>query len=321
MAKLNYHHLGYFRAVAQNGNLTRAAAELHVSQSALSVQIRQLEAYLGQSLFTREGKRLVLTEAGYLALDYAETIFSTGTELLALLRGGAGSGRSALRIGSVSTLSRNLQENFLRPLLAARDTSLLLASGSFEELLEQLRVHSLDVVLSNRPAPADSRHPWRSRRIARQPVSLVGKPVRGLRRFRFPEDLRSHALLLPGRNSEFRARFDLRCEEAGVELKIMAEVDDMAMLRLLARDSDALALLPIVVVQDELAAGRLQEYCRVPDLHEDFYAVTMPRRFLPAALTMLLARPEADVLRPRHIGDRRAAGQARSRAARRTAGR
>lgn len=296
-SRLNYHHLGYFWTVARTGNLTRAAEQLHVSQSALSVQIRQLERQLGHALFAREGRRLVLTEAGSLALNYAETIFTAGRELLAAMREGQATGRLALRVGSVATLSRNFQENFLKPLLVKEDVELTIASGSLEELLQRLRVHQLDVVLSNRPGQGDARAPWRNRRIARQPVSLVGQPRRSRRPFRFPDDLRGRAVILPGPSSEIRAGFDVLCEQLDLSVRVMAEVDDMAMLRLLARDARAIALLPPVVVQDEIASGRLEEYCRLPQIHEDFYAITMPKRFQPPLLRQLLARPESEVLR------------------------
>ncbi len=297
LSRLNYHHLSYFWAVARTGNLTRAAERLHVSQSALSVQIRRLEQQLGQQLFAREGRRLVLTDAGALALNYAETIFAAGAELLAVMREGQAAGRRALRVGSVATLSRNFQENFLKPLLAQDDVELTIVSGDLEQLLERLRAHQVDVVLSNRPALGDARQPWRSRRVARQPVSLIGERRRSRRPFRFPEDLRGCRLLLPGPGSEIRTAFDVLCEQLELSVRVMAEVDDMAMLRLLARDSRAIALLPAVVVQDEIASGRLEEYCRLPQIQESFYAITMPKRFQPPLLRELLARPESEVLR------------------------
>lgn len=296
MSRLNYHHLHYFWAVAKEGNLTRAAAQLHVSQSALSTQIKQLEDQLGQALFTREGRVLQLTEAGRVALTYAETIFETGNELTALLRDGQRQTRHVLRIGAVATLSRNFQENFVKPLLKRDDVELILQSGGLDELLTRLAVHNLDVVLSNRKAHADSQHPWRCRRIARQPVSLVGKPRGKAKAFRFPEELAEQPLLLPGRDSDIRAGFDVLCEQIGLTYQVLAEVDDMAMLRLLARDSGKVALLPTVVVQDELKSGKLQEYCVVPQLHENFYAITVQRHFEPPLLKTLLRRSEAEVL-------------------------
>ena len=117
--------------------------------SALSTQIRQLEDQFGQPLFERRQRQLRLTEAGQLALSYAESIFSAGHELLALLREGQGPGRQVLRIGAVATLSRNFQDNLLRPLVRRDDVELLLQSGSLDELLGRLQVHTLDLVLAN----------------------------------------------------------------------------------------------------------------------------------------------------------------------------
>lgn len=297
MPHLNYHHLQYFWAVAKEGKLTRAAERLHVSQSALSAQIRQLEDQLGQPLFHRVGRSLQLTEAGRIALAYAEQIFTTGNELVATLTEGHRADREVLRIGAVATLSRNFQDSFVRPLLARRDIALVMQSGSLAELLARLSSHTVDLVLSNRPVVADAQAEWRCRRIARQPVSLVGPP-RGRRAvpFRFPEDLEGCVLLLPSVNSEIRTAFDLLCEQLSVRPLILAEVDDMAMLRLLARDTDAIALLPTVVVRDELREGVLQEYCAVPQLVENFYAITVKRHFQSPLLKALLSRESLDAL-------------------------
>ena len=120
MSRLNYHHLHYFWAVAKQGNLTRAAEQLRVSQSALSTQIRQLEEQLGQPLFTRQGRSLLLTEPGRIALSYADRIFASGNELVATLRDGRGQERQVLRIGAVATLSRNFQKSLVRPYTPAR---------------------------------------------------------------------------------------------------------------------------------------------------------------------------------------------------------
>ena len=295
MQRLNFHHLHYFWAVAKDGNLTRTAARLHVSQSALSTQIKQLEEQLGQALFERRGRALQLTEAGTLALSYAESIFATGGELMALFRDGARHERQVLRIGAVATLSRNFQENFLAPLLKRPDVVLALQSASLADLLQRLRVHTLDLVLSNRRVVATAEDPWRCRRIARQPVSLVGRPRR--KAFRFPDDLATVPLLLPGRDNDLRTGFDLLCERLGLRYQLRAEVDDMALLRLLARDSDGVALVPSVVVQDELRSGRLVEYIVVPGLVEDFYAISVQRHFQPPLLKELLERSEDEVLR------------------------
>ena len=294
MSRLNYHHLHAFWAVAKEGHLTRAARRLHVSPSALSTQVQQLEQALGQQLFERRARTLALSEAGRVAMGYAESIFAAGNEMVSLLREGRGPDRQVLRVGAVATLSRNFQENLLRPLIVRDDVSLLLQSGGLEDLLGRLQVHTLDLVLANQPVEATGDAPWRCRRIARQPVSLVGPP--GLGVFAFPDDLATRPLILPSRAHGIRAAFDVWCEQRGLHPQVRAEVDDMAMLRLLARDAGALALVPTVVVQDELRAGALHELAVVPGLHEQFYAITVKRHFVPPLLKALLSRNEADVL-------------------------
>jgi LysR family transcriptional activator of nhaA len=293
--RLNYHHLHYFWAVAREGNLTRAARRLGVAQSALSTQIKTLEDRLGQALFVRQGRTLVLSEAGRIALEYADTIVGAGDELVATLREGRRRERLVLRVGAVATLSRNFQEAFLAPVFGTPDVVLMLQSGSLRELLARLGSHTVDLVLANRRVQEDTGTAWRCRRIARQQVSLVG-PRRRRRRFRFPEDLADTPLVLPSREHEFRSAFDLICEQRGITLSVVAEVDDMAMLRLLARDLGAVALVPTVVVRDELQSGALHEYCTVPDLYEEFFALTVRRQFQHPLLRSLLDRPESAVL-------------------------
>lgn len=295
MRNLNFHHLYYFWVVAKEGHLTRAAEQLHVSQSALSSQIRQLQDQLGHQLFSRDGRSLRLTEVGHIVLEYAESIFNLGSELLALTESGELQRLQRLRIGSVATLSRNFQENFLRPVLGETEVKLVIRSASLEELLEQLRVHKLDLILSNRAVSADSATPWRCQQIAQQSVSIVGPPGKQATQFRFPRDLEQSKLLLPGPSSDIRSQFDLMCGQLGVEVDPYAEVEDMAMLRLLARDSGGLAVLPEVVVQDELQSGRLERYCVLDAVVERFYAITAKRHFELVALKTLLEQSQSTV--------------------------
>jgi LysR family transcriptional activator of nhaA len=293
MRQLNFHHLYYFWMVAKEGHLTRAARQLHVSQSALSSQIRQLQDQLGHELFSRDGRSLRLTEVGHLVLEYAESIFNLGSELLSLTESGELQRQQRLRIGSVATLSRNFQENFLRPVIGEAEVKLEIRSARLEELLEQLRVHKLDLILTNRAVAADTSTPWRCQQIAEQTVCIVGPPGKPARRFSFPRDLGQFPLLLPGRSSDIRSQFDLLCEQFGIEVDPYAEVDDMAMLRLLARDSGGLAVVPEVVVQDELESGKLQKYCVLEKVVERFYAITARRHFEHVALKTLLEQAQA----------------------------
>lgn len=295
MRDLNFHHLYYFWMVAKEGHLTRVAKQLHVSQSALSSQIRQLQDQLGHELFTREGRVLKLTEIGHVVLEYAESIFNLGSELLSLTESRDFLQLRRLRVGSVATLSRNFQENFLRPIISEPEIRLEIRSATLEELLELLRMHKLDVILSNRAVVSDSSATLQCQKIAEQRVCIVGPPGAAARKFQFPQDLASARLLLPGPSSEIRSQFDLLMGQLGVKVDVGAEVDDMAMLRLLARDSGALALVPEVVVQDELHSGTLETYWVLEDIVEHFYAITAERHFELLPLKALLEKSRGDV--------------------------
>ena len=287
--QLNFHHLFYFWRVAKVGHLTRAAHELHISQSALSAQIRQLEERLEEVLFTRERRRLVLTDTGQLVLAYAEDIFGLSREMLGRLQGRS-EGVTRLRIGSVATLSRNYQENRIRPLLADPTVVLTLESGLLDDLLNRLIHHQLDVVLANETVPSDVNRPLHCHFLGSQAVLFVG-PARIWEplSLRVPDDLDGLDMALPGPRSAIRAQFDAMCTSANVTPRLRAEVDDMAMLRLIARDSGWLTVLPEVVVQDELKSGTLVCVGQSTMLQERFYAITTPHRHHIELLERLLS--------------------------------
>lgn len=279
MPFLNYHHLRYFRVIARELSLTRAAEKLNLSTPALSIQLKQLEESLGHALFTRERGGLQLTEAGRLALEYAETIGRTGEELMDVMQHRPRGGRQVLRVGAVATLSRNFLIGFLRPALHLVDVEVVVRSGGLRELLVSLHSHQVDLVLSNQPARRDAETPWHSHLLAEQPVSLVGVPQWKKKRLKFPEDFSDVPVILPSLESNTRAGFDRMLSAAGARPRVIAEVDDMATLRLLAREGEGLALVPPVVVRDEIERGELVETHRVPELRETFYAITPSRKF------------------------------------------
>lgn len=287
---MNLHHLRLFRAVATGGSLIGAARQLNLSQSALSTQIKALEAALGHDLFERRGRGLVLTEAGRIALDHADAIFRTADDLTATMRE-TGHARRALRVGALATLSRNFQMEFLHPLVGRQDVEVVLRSGSQAELLRDLDSLALDVVLTNLTPAREPSSTWLIHQIAEQPVSLIGTPARvGHDTPSLRELLTRETLILPAKDTALRAAFDALTARLGVTPMIAAEADDMAMLRLLAREDAGLAVIPPIVVRDELASGLLVEAAQLEGIRETFLAVTRERRFPNPLLTELLSR-------------------------------
>jgi LysR family transcriptional activator of nhaA len=292
MAELNYNHLRYFWAVAQDGNLTRTAGRLNVSQSALSVQIHKLEQRLGHALFERRGRQLHLTEAGRIALDHADSIFATGADLIGTLQQ-TGSARQAVRIGALATLSRNFQIGFVEPLLRRTDIEICLRSGSAAELLRGLQSLALDVVLTDQPPDGDSLTPFIAHKLSEQTVGLIGAPALIGKVRDVGTLLAAYPVILPTRGNGMRMGFDALVDRLGIRPQIAAEVDDIAMMRLLVREGFALAVLPPIAVRDELAAGTLIEADALPGIVETFFAVTTDRKF-PNPIVRSLIRNARD---------------------------
>ena len=293
MSELNYNHLRYFWAVAQDGNLSRTAVRLNVSQSALSVQIRKLEDRLGHALFERRGRALHLTEAGRITLDHAEAIFATGEELLGTLKQ-TGAARQAVRIGALATLSRNFQISFVEPLLPRTDIEVVLRSGSQGELLGALETLALDVVLTNQTPATDALTPFIVHKLSEQPVSLIGTPALLGETRAVAELLACHPVILPIAGSSVRSGFDALTSRLDLRPQIAAEVDDMAMMRLMVREGHALGVLPPIVVRDELGTGSLVEAEGLPGIAETFLAVTIERRFPNPVVRQLIDRAMRD---------------------------
>jgi len=286
--QLNFAHLRYFWAVARDGNLTRAAAALNLSQSALSTQIQKLESQLGVALFERRGRGLHLTEAGRIAFDHADAIFSAGDELLARLKGAGGPARLTLRIGALATLSRNFQLAFLKPVLTDPGLAVSIHSGGLNELLSLLEAHQLDVLLVNQAPARTADSSFVVHVVDEQPVSLIGPPSLIGSATQPAALLASAPLIVPTAASGVRSGFDALVQRLGIAPTIAAEADDMAMLRVLAREGIGLAVLPPIVVQDELRSGVLREACALPGLHETFSTITPQRRFPHPALARLI---------------------------------
>lgn len=311
---LNYHHLRQFWMVARHRGVTRAAAALNVSMSTVSEQLRELEDALGTPLFDRCGRQLELTAAGRLSLEHAETIFSTGRELLTRLRQQGGErAERVLRIGAVGPLSKNVQFDFIQPIVAGPGTRVAVVAGPLDELLRQLQEHALDLVLSNLPVRTDQERNVFNHLLGEVPVYLVGGRRLRAKAAPFPECVRGIPLFLPSHQSSVRADFDLLLENAGVQPEVRAEVDDMALLRLLALSGHGLALVSKIVVERELQSRQIGCMQPVPGLVEKYYALAARKRFESGWLEEIVAAFRARLAELARVPDGQAARRRRRR--------
>jgi LysR family transcriptional activator of nhaA len=204
-----------------------------------------------------------------------------------------GATRQAVRIGALATLSRNFQIGFLKPVLKRSDVEVILKSGSPIELLHSLQSLNLDVILTNCPPPTDTLTPFIAHRLSEQPVSLVGTTKLVGSTLSVPDLLAAHPVILPTMDSSVRIGFDAYVDRMEIRPQIAAEVDDIAMMRLLVREGFALAILPPIAVRDELESGLLMEVDTLPSITETFYAVTLDRRFPNPLVRSLIAEAKS----------------------------
>ncbi len=288
MKWLNYHHFYYFWVIAQEMSVTKAAKRLRLSQSNLSGQLKELEEVLGHTLFERVGQRLVMTEGGRIALDYANEIFSLGQEMLDHFdHRPRQKGIQTIRVGAISSLSKNFQLEFLKPLMKKPDVKVIALQGNLSELIRQLKNHLLDVVISNTPirGEEDGVH---SHPLSEMPVYLVGTPELRPGSWKFPEVLTGLPLYIPAKGSKLRSDWDAWLERLSLKPRVKAEVEAMALLRLFALTGQAFTLVPEIVVRNELKEGKLICYEKL-NFFESFYAITATRRF-PNELTEKLVK-------------------------------
>lgn len=182
-----------------------------------------------------------------------------------------------VRIGMLTTLSRNFTESFIEPLLKRPNTKYILEAKDQTNLLNALANHQLDIALTNIEVRGNEKQLWQSQVITRQPIAIIGPPGLALGS-ELSEGYDQHEWVLPVAESAIRTAFDGYCAQFQLTPKVVGETDDMAMLRLLARDSGAIAVIPEVVVKDELKQGRLQKYMTLPNVFENFYAVSIKRQ-------------------------------------------
>ncbi len=285
---LNYHHLRYFWAVVREGGITRASERLHVSQPAISAQLRELERSLGARLYTRSGRSIVLTDVGRLVFQYAEQIFGIGKELLEVVSGRSAPRPRALSIGIVDAVPKLIVYRLVEPALRLEPAvRVVCVEGKLDRLLADLATHHLDLVLSDAPAPASAKVKAWSHLLGESGVGFFGVPAfRSLRR-RFPGSLSSVPLLMPAEAATLRRSIDRWFEAHGVTPNIVGEFEDSALMKVFGQKGLGLFPAPLALARDIKAQYGAELVGRLDGLVERAYAITVERRLKhPAAVAI-----------------------------------
>src|SRR3954470_12507922 len=236
MEFLNFHHLRYFWTVARKGGVRKAAEALGVSQPSISAQLKLLEESLGEKLFRRGGRSLVLTETGQLALSYADEIFSAGRELMNAVKQRPTTRALRLNVGMTDALSKLIAFEILKPAFHFPEpTHVICRQAEIGPLVHQLQAHRLDIVLADEPASSSLKARIFNHRLGRSGVTFCAVPALATKlRRNFPRSLNGAHALLPSENMGMRIALETWFDEQGARPRIVGEFEDATLMMVAA---------------------------------------------------------------------------------------
>ncbi|RZA06516.1 MAG: LysR family transcriptional regulator [Proteobacteria bacterium] len=275
---LNYHHLYYFRTIANEGSIARAAEKLRLGQPTLSAQLKTLEESLGIALFDRKHKKLILTEQGRMALEYANEIFRLGSEMIEVLQDKSASTRVHLAVGALDSVPKNVILALTKAAYKIGNCTVSVLEGKGDELLRELALHRIDLMIANYIPSITEMEKIRSRRLAQVPVLVCGAPqFKGLRK-NFPRSLHGAPFVLPTRHSKLRHDLDHYFRSHAIWVDPVAETQDTSFQKLLGVAGVGLIPAPLFAVDELLEDKSLVEIGRLPDLSEEIYLMSASRK-------------------------------------------
>ena len=280
MEWLNFHHLRYFWTVARKGGVRKAAEELHVSQPSISAQLRLLEDSLGEKLFKRSGRNLVLTEMGELVLTYADEIFSAGRELMSAVKQRPGGRALRFSVGMTDALSKFIGFQILKPAFYfSQPVHVVCRQAEIGPLVNQLQAHRLDLVLADEPASSSLKAKTFNHRLGRSGITFCALPpiAKKLRR-NFPKSLHQAPALLPSDNMGMREPLEKWFYAKGIRPRIVAEFEDAGLMKVAASAGLGFTMVHSVVDKVALEHFGLRAIAKVKECASDFYAITIERR-------------------------------------------
>ncbi|MCC7124385.1 MAG: transcriptional activator NhaR [Acidobacteria bacterium] len=292
MEWLNYHHLLYFWMVAREGSIARAGEQLRLAQPTISGQIRMLEDQLGEKLFERSGRNLVMTDVGRLVYEYAEQIFALGREMMDTLKDRPTGRPLRFQVGITDEVSKQIAHRILQPALTLPvPTFVVCREGPLERLLAELATHDIDLVIADAPMTSQVKVKAYNHPLGESSVSICGSPkLASAFRPRFPQSLDGAPFLLPTETKTLRRTLDHWFDKEGLRPRIVAEFDDLALLKTFGEGGAGLFAVPTAVASEVARQYGVAVVGRLDDVREKYYAISVERRLKhPAVLAVLEA--------------------------------
>ena len=279
MEWLNYHHLLYFWVVAREGSIAAATRTLHLTQPTISAQLRLLERSLGEKLFEKSGRSLVLTEAGRIALRYADEIFALGRELRNTLRDRPTGGPVRFTVGIADVVPKLVAYRVLRPAFEhAAGVEMVCREASMDRLLLLLAQHEVDLVLADAPASGAPLRAY-NHLLGESGTTLFATPaLAAALRKQFPKSMHGAPMLLPGAATQIRRALELWLDGSGIEPRRVGEFDDLALMSAFGRAGTGIFPGPTAIEREIESEYNVRVIGRLPEVRERYYAISAERK-------------------------------------------
>jgi LysR family transcriptional activator of nhaA len=293
MEWLNYHHLLYFWVTAREGSVTRASEQLYLSQPTISAQIRALERSLGEKLFLKSGRHLVLSEIGRVVFRYAEEIFSLGRELTDTLKGRTQDrslGRPVrFHVGIADVVPKLVAYRLIEPALRlAEPVHIVCKEDKPERLLAELAVHEVDLVLADAPISPSVKVKAYNHLLGECGVTIFAPPKQaGSYRRKFPRSLDGAPFLLPTDNTSLRRSLDQWFDAQHLRPAVVGEFEDSALLPVFGQTGLGLFAAPSAIEVEIHAQYGVQVVGRIDTVRERFYAISVERKLKHPAVVAI----------------------------------
>lgn len=277
---MNHKHLFYFWKVAKAGSIAKAADAIAITPQTLSGQISLLEKNLDTELFAKQGRSLVLTEAGKLALEYADELFALSAELEAVIKHHPKGRPSEFRVGVSDAVPKSLAYRLLQPAIGGEPpTRIICREWQLDRLLGQLAVHQLDLVISDSPIPPSYSVRAYNHHLLESGLSFLAAPgLIASSPATFPDCLNALPLMLPGEDSAIRSSLEPWFERKRIRPRIVGEFDDTALMAAFGRAGTGIFPVPSIAEEEFIASGELGVIGRTKEVTANYYAISVERR-------------------------------------------
>ncbi len=289
MEWLNYHHLLYFWTVAREGTIARASQELRLAQPTISGQIRALEEQLGEKLFLRSGRNLVLTDMGRVVYRYADDIFSIGRELMDTLKDRPTGRPMRFQVGVADEVTKIIAYRLLEPALRLPEpVHMICRDGAPDRLLTDLATHALDLVIADAPVAPTIKLKVFSHPLGETPVTVFGTArLAAPHRKNFPRSLDGAPFLVPTGGKTLRRTLDQFFEQQQIRPRIVAELDDSALLTTFGQAGTGLFVAPSVLEKEVMRQFGVTVVGRLDTVRERYFAISVERRLKHPAVVAI----------------------------------